>query len=105
MSAGIVADYIAYRRDAQWWSKLSGDIYIGMPVTALRKYLTDDGIKHGITGLVEYNRSEGHWFVFHNHNNSILFRAMHGGIDDLLQGGVAVWLDQNDNVKNIHTFE
>lgn len=105
VAIAISADYIAYRRGTQWWAKLNKDLYVGMPITPLHKYLTENGELHGITGLIEFNNSQGHWFVFHNQNGSILLRAINHGIDELLQCSVVVRLDQNEKLENVDTSE
>lgn len=101
LAIGLTADYRVCQEDKQWWTKLNKDLYVGMPVNALREYLKDDGRQNGIAGLIEYNTAGGHWFVFLNHNHSIVFPNNQGAFE----GYVGVWLSTNETVKDIHAFE
>ena len=40
-----------------------------------------------------------------NPQYSIITTLITSGIDELLQGGVAVWLDEHDRVDHVNTFE
>jgi hypothetical protein len=101
----VTADYFAYLRHQAWYKGIERDIYKGMPLSDLRAYLQSNGSEHGIRRLMEFNQDERHWFIFVNSNYSVITTFARGGVDGLLQGYVAVWLDEHDQVDHIDTFE
>ena len=105
LMAILVVDFAAYSRHRDWYIETQRSLYKGMPVSDLRAYLEDGGEKHGIRHLREFNQDGRHWFIFMNPNYSIITTLITSGIDELLQGGVAVWLDERDRVDHVNTFE
>jgi hypothetical protein len=93
--AVVIVDYMAYRRHQAWYSGIERSLYHGMLLSDLRAYLETDGERHGIRRLREFSEDGQHWFIFENPNYSVITTFITGGFDELLQGGVAVWLDDH----------